>query len=164
MNKKIATMIATYFGLGLSPKAPGTVGSLGTLPLAFVLCFFGGVYAVVIASVLIFVIGVPATHEVIKDLQDKDPGKVVVDEVVGQLLTFLFVADNLYRNTHTWWIYLFGFAAFRFFDICKMGPVKWFDRNVKNAYGVMLDDVCAGLMGATCLWMGIKIYVQYAVQ
>ncbi|MCQ2734864.1 MAG: phosphatidylglycerophosphatase A [Alphaproteobacteria bacterium] len=165
MSKKLAFLIATYGGLGLSPKAPGTVGSLGTLPLAFILCFFGGVYAVIIASVLIFVIGTPATHELIKNQQDKDPGMVVIDEVVGQLLTFLFVADNLlYQNAQNWWIYLFGFAAFRFFDICKMGPVKWFDRNVKNAYGVMCDDVCAGLMGGFCLWIGVRVYMQYVAQ
>ena len=160
MSKKLALIIATYCGLGLSPKAPGTVGSFGTLPLAFVLAYYTGTYGIVIAAVLIFIIGTMATHELIKDQEEKDPGKVVVDEVVGQLLTFTFVANNLYQNLNTWWIYLLGFIAFRFFDICKMGPVKWFDAKMKNAYGVMMDDVCAGLMGSACLWMGIKFYTE----
>lgn len=153
MSKKVATIIATYCGLGLSPKAPGTVGSIGTLPLAFVLAYYGGIYAIAIAVVIIFVIGTLATDVLVRDSTDKDPKKVVVDEVVGQLLTFVLVADYLYHNLNTWYLYAAGLLFFRFFDICKMGPVKWFDKNVKNAYGVMMDDVCAGIFGSICLWM-----------
>ena len=161
MPKKLALFIATYCGLGLSPKAPGTVGSVGTVPLAFVLAYFFGIYGIVVASILVFVIGTLATHELICDQPEKDPGKVVVDEVVGQLLTFTFVADEfLYHNLQYWWIYIFGLLAFRFFDICKLGPVRWFDRNMKNAYGVMMDDVCAGFIGGICLWMGVKYYLN----
>lgn len=160
MSKKIALVIATYFGLGLSPKAPGTVGSVGTIPLAFMLAYFFGIYGIVIAAILIFVVGTLATDEIIRDQEEKDPGKVVVDEVVGQLLAFIFVADSmLYHNLQNWWIYLLGLAAFRFFDICKMGPVKWFDSKMKNAVGVMMDDVCAGLMGGAVLW-GIVAYFR----
>lgn len=159
MSKKLALIIATYFGLGLSPKAPGTVGSIGTIPLAFVLAYFFGIYGIVIAAIIIFVIGTLATNVLICVEKDKDPGKVVVDEVVGQLLTFTFVADILYHNLGHWWVYILGLAAFRFFDICKLGPVKWFDRNVKNAYGVMMDDVCAGFIGGICLWMFVKYYL-----
>lgn len=164
MSKKLALIIATYFGLGLSPKAPGTVGSFGTLPLAFFLAYYTNIYGIITAAILIFIIGTMATHELIKDQEEKDPGKVVVDEVVGQLLAFTFVAENLYQNINTWWIYLLGFIAFRFFDICKMGPVKWFDSKMKNAYGVMLDDVCAGLMASFTLWMGIKFYTEIFIR
>ena len=152
MNEKIANIIATYCGLGLSPKAPGTVGSIGTLPLAFILAYFSGIYGILAFAVITAVVGIIATDVVIRDQEEKDPGKVVVDEVVGQLLAFLFVADKLYHNLDLWWVYLLGLLAFRFFDICKMGPVKWFDRNMKNAVGVMMDDVCAGLIGGVCVW------------
>ncbi|MBR3677203.1 MAG: phosphatidylglycerophosphatase A [Alphaproteobacteria bacterium] len=158
MSKKIALIIATYFGLGLSPKAPGTVGSIGTIPLAFALAYFFGAYGIIIAAVPIAIIGIYATDVLIRDQEEKDPGKVVIDEVVGQLLAFLFVADGLYHNTQNWWLYLVGLAAFRFFDICKMGPVKWFDSKMKNAVGVMMDDVCAGLMAALVVW-GVQTYV-----
>ena len=158
-SKKTAEIVATYFGLGLSPKAPGTVGSFGTLPLAFILAYFTGIYGIVAAATICFIAGVLATDVIIRDQKEKDPGKVVIDEVVGQLLSFSFVCDYLYQNLHNWWIYLFGFAAFRFFDICKMGPVKWFDAKMKNAYGVMLDDVCAGLMAAFTLWLFVKFGV-----
>ena len=158
-SKKTAEIVATYFGLGLSPKAPGTVGSFGTLPLAFILAYFTGIYGIVAVATICFIAGVLATDVIIRDQKEKDPGKVVIDEVVGQLLAFSFVCDYLYQNLHNWWIYLFGFAAFRFFDICKMGPVKWFDAKMKNAYGVMLDDVCAGLMAAFALWLFVKFGV-----
>ena len=158
MSKKLALFIATYCGLGLSPKAPGTVGSIGTIPLAFVLAYFFGIYGILISAILVTIIGIMATDAVIKDQEDKDPGKVVIDEVAGQLLAFVTVADNLYHNTQLWWIYLVGLAAFRFFDICKMGPVKWFDSKMKNAYGVMMDDVCAGLMASVVVWMIFKYF------
>ena len=158
MSKKIALIIATYFGLGLSPKAPGTVGSIGTIPLAFVLAYFFGAYGIIVAAVPLAIIGIYATDVLIRDQEEKDPGKVVVDEVVGQLLAFVFVADSLYHNTQNWWLYLVGLAAFRFFDICKMGTVKWFDSKMKNAVGVMMDDVCAGLMAAVVVW-GVQTYV-----
>ncbi|MDO4162190.1 MAG: phosphatidylglycerophosphatase A [Pseudomonadota bacterium] len=155
-QNRTAEIIATYLGLGLSPKAPGTAGSFGTLPLAFILAYFTGIYGLIIAAIICFVAGVWATDILIRGQEEKDPGKVVIDEVVGQLLTFSFVSDYLYQNLHYWWIYLLGFAAFRFFDICKMGPVKWFDRKMKNAYGVMMDDVCAGLMAAFTLLLFVK--------
>ncbi len=153
---KTAEIIATYFGLGLSPKAPGTVGSLGTLPLAFVLAYYTGIYGIIVAAIICFVAGTLATDVIIRGQEEKDPGKVVIDEVVGQLLAFSFVCDYLYQNLGNWWIYLAGFAAFRFFDICKMGPVKWFDSKMKNAYGVMMDDVCAGLMASFTLWLLVQ--------
>lgn len=152
MSEKLANLIATYFGLGLSPKAPGTMGSLGTLPLAFILAYYTQIYGILIAAIICFVVGMIATDVLIRNQEEKDPGKVVIDEVVGQLLAFTFVADSLYHNLDKWWFYLAGFGLFRLFDICKIGPVKWFDHNMKNAYGVMMDDVCAGLIAGICLW------------
>ena len=110
-------------------------------------------------AIISFVLGVLSIDALTKDEEEKDPGKVVIDEVAGQLLTFTFVADRLYHNVNEWWIYLMGFIAFRFFDICKLGPVKWFDKNVKNAYGVMMDDICAGLIGSASIWAIITFMI-----
>lgn len=153
MNKKLAAIIATYCGFGLSPKASGTIGSFATLPIAFAVCYYFGMAGVLVAALISFVIGVPATAALIDGQEDKDPKRVVIDEVCGQLLTFVLMAETLRQNLDSWWIYLVGFAFFRFFDICKMGPVKFFDSKIKNAYGVMLDDVCAGLLASICLWL-----------
>lgn len=151
MKNKLARLFATYFGLGLSPKAPGTAGSLGTLPLAFVMAYFFGTTGILTAALIVFFIGVWATSEVISNQENKDPSSVVIDEVAGQLLAFTFVGDLLYHNTNAWLVYLAGFGLFRLFDIVKLGPVKWADTKLKNAWGVMLDDVFAGILAAAFL-------------
>ena len=151
MKNKLAFLWATYFGLGYSPKAPGTVGSLGTLPLAALISYYYGSAGILIASAIVFFSGVWATHEVIKDQEEKDPSIVVIDETAGQLLTFAIVADNLQGNWENWPLYLIGFGLFRLFDIVKMGPVKWADTKLKNAWGVMLDDIFAGCLAGVFL-------------
>ncbi|MCM1323521.1 MAG: phosphatidylglycerophosphatase A [Acetobacter sp.] len=155
MNSKTANIIATYFGLGLSKYAPGTMGSLGTLPLAYALIYFCGFYGLVITAVVLFFIGVKATDVVIKECKDDDPSKVVIDETVGQLLSFscvALIAPEYLLGIKSILYYIAGFAFFRFFDILKMGPVKYADTKIKNAYGVMLDDVFAGIFAAILLW------------
>lgn len=142
MTKQTAYLLATWFKSGLSPKAPGTVGSLCTLPLAWILATYTGTIGILIASIIIFIIGEKATKIVLSDKENgQDPGFVVIDEVVGQLLSFVFIA-HLHINIY---MYLFGFAFFRFFDILKPWPVSHYDKKVHSAYGVMMDDVCAGL-------------------
>ena len=157
MNK-LAKILATYFGLGLSPKAPGTVGSFGTLPLAGLVAYYYGTLGLFVAALVIFFTGVWATHQLIKNQKNKDPSMVVIDEVVGQMLTFALVGDYLIGNCNLWYLYLIGFALFRFFDILKMGPVKWADTKLHNAWGVMLDDVFAGCFAAVFLFV---IYLKF---
>lgn len=154
MKNKIAYLFATYFGLGFSKYAPGTMGSLGTLPLAYALIYFGGFNALMAAAVIIFILGVPAAKVVIQKSGDDDPSLVVIDETVGQLLSFsivAYLAPEYLMGIDSLWFYVAGFAFFRFFDILKMGPVKYADTKIKNAYGVMLDDVFAGIFAAILL-------------
>ena len=155
MIKKSAFVLATFFGSGLAAKAPGTFGSLATLPLAFVMAYFFGREGVFYAALIRFFTGVWAIHQLIKDSDDKDPSKVVIDETAGQLTTFLLVAPFLQHNLSllALVVYLLGFGLFRFFDILKMGPVKWADSKLKNAWGVMLDDVFAGIFAAIVLFL-----------
>lgn len=158
MKKIISYAIASCFGFGFSPKAPGTVGSLASLPLAAAVAYYFGALGIVCASVIIFLIGWAATHYVVTHQKLQDPGWVVIDETVGQTITFIFVTPYLYHTMHYWWIYVVGFAFFRFFDIKKMLLVKWADSKICNALGVMLDDVFAGLFAACCLWAIMHIY------
>ena len=155
MIKKSAFVLATFFGSGLAAKAPGTFGSLATLPLAFIMAYFFGREGVFYAALISFFTGVWAIHQLIKDSDDKDPSKVVIDETAGQLTTFLLVAPFLQHNLSlsALVVYLLGFGLFRFFDILKMGPVKWADSKLKNAWGVMLDDVFAGIFAAIVLFL-----------
>ncbi len=154
MKKFAAYLTASWFGLGFSPKASGTFGSLGALPLVWALAFYTSLPIMLAVAAVLFFVGVWATHQIIKRQENKDPSLVVIDEVVGQMLSFSLVWQHL----SDWKIYILGFALFRFFDICKMGPVKFFDSRFHNAWGVMLDDVFAGITAAIVLYL-INFYI-----
>ena len=151
MKKKIAYVLSSYFGFGFSPFASGTVGSLMTLPLAFACAYYWGINGIIGLSSVSFLLGVIASKEVLKYTKH-DPSLIVIDEVAGQSLTFVLVADKLVGNMQAWLVYLIGFAFFRLFDIWKPQPVRWADRQLLNAWGVMLDDIFAGIYAAVCLY------------
>jgi phosphatidylglycerophosphatase A len=139
-----AGWIATALGAGLSPKAPGTAGSLvALLPWWFLLRDLSpGIYlAVLIAG---FVLGVWACEVSDRRLGMHDQGALVWDEVIGMWIT-LFAAPA------QWWWMIVGFALFRLFDIWKPWPVSWADRRVHGGLGVMLDDVAAGVYALVVL-------------
>mgnify|MGYP001822853993 CR=1 FL=1 len=136
-----ATLVATWFGSGLLSKAPGTWGSLAALPFAWAIAWAGGPWLLGLAAVFVFVIGLWASHLYARALGAEDPGSVVVDEVAGQWLALLPVALSVAY-------YPLAFIAFRFFDILKPWPVSWLDKHIKGAFGIMADDVMAGLYAA----------------
>ena len=146
-------IFATWFGSGLSPKAPGTVGSFCSLPLVL-LGIYGGLESLLGIVLVLFFVGWWATSVVLKTQKDYDPGFIVIDETVGQSLTFL-LALPLGLNV---WGVLLGFLLFRFFDIVKLWPASFFDGRVHNAFGVMMDDVIAGLYASLVLY-GILFFI-----
>lgn len=154
MYTKLSFLLATFFGAGRAPFAPGTFGSLATLPLAFALAYFYGINGILTGAAAAFFIGVAATREVLKTSRH-DPSFVVIDEVAGQLFAFAPVAAFLHNNASTaaGLTYLLGFGLFRLFDITKPQPAKWADTKVLNAWGVMLDDIFAGLYAALLLYL-----------
>jgi phosphatidylglycerophosphatase A len=154
MNKqkhKICWIIATWFGSGLLPKAPGTWGSLAAIPFVYIISVYSCPYALIFGIVALFFIGIWASDNIEKSTQMKDPGLIVVDEVVGQWIALLplpFLYSFLDPNS----FYLISapiaavaFLAFRIFDIWKPWPVNYADKNVPGGYGIMLDDVLAGM-------------------
>lgn len=151
MYKKLCFATVSVLGVGYCPFASGTAGSLVTLPLAFAAAYFYGTWGILLAALAAFVIGVIASKEVLKYTKH-DPSIIVIDEVVGQLLSFVLVADQLAGNVNAWLTYVIGFALFRLFDIWKPQPVRWADSKILNAWGVMLDDVLAGIYAALCLY------------
>ena len=146
---KLAYTFASWFGFGFAPKASGTVGSFMALPLAWVAYQYGGIWGILIATIFAFGVGWLATHEVVK-YTEEDPSLVVIDEVVGQTLSFLFL-PFLGIDTLSVTMLLSGFVLFRFFDIVKVWPACFFDKKVHNAFGVMMDDVVAGIYAAFVL-------------
>ncbi len=140
-----AVLIATGFGVGLLPKAPGTWGSLFALPVAWLIFEASGRAGLAAAAVLVFAVGVWASGVCVNRLGNEDPKQVVIDEIAGQWLVLLVVTPG-------WPAYMLGFALFRAFDILKPWPVSWADREIKGGLGIMLDDVLAAGYAAAALY------------
>ncbi|CCG42254.1 phosphatidylglycerophosphatase A family protein [Magnetospirillum molischianum] len=130
------TVIATWFGVGLLPKAPGTWGSLVALPLGWGLAQAGGGRLLLVAATICFVVGWWAAREYVWRTGVKDPSEVVIDEVAGQWL--VLAATPLDPVS-----YGVAFLLFRLFDIWKPGPIRQADRSIGGGLGVMLDDILA---------------------
>ena len=150
LRKHLSLFIATFGYAGLSPKAPGTMGSLAALPFAWFLWQQSPLVAWGI-FLFTFLIGTWAAQEVVIRSGKEDNQKIVIDEVLGIFLTtsvvpasFLSLRETLCRVL----FFVFCFAAFRFFDILKPGPVGWADRKIKGGLGVIVDDLVAGLLAA----------------
>ncbi|MDD9907903.1 MAG: phosphatidylglycerophosphatase A [Rhodospirillaceae bacterium] len=141
-----AHLIATWFGTGCLPKAPGTWGSLAALPFAWAIASYGGSVALLVAAGGALAAGIWASGVMERATGDKDPGKIVIDEVAGQWLTLVPVAPDPL-------LYLIGFLLFRIADIVKPWPASWCDRNLSGGVGVMLDDIAAGAYAAVALYL-----------
>jgi len=146
--KRLALIVATFGGAGYFPKAPGTAGSLFSLPFALAVAFAGGFWALCAFVAVLYVAGVAATSEVLEHSRDKDPSFVVIDEACGQSLALLPLA---FCGAMGWPFIIAAFALFRFFDITKPWPASYFDKKVRSARGVMLDDVAAGIYAAAAI-------------
>jgi phosphatidylglycerophosphatase A len=133
-----ALLLSTWCGAGLSPRAPGTVGSLASLALwAPLVLHEAAWWQRLVVAIALFVVGVVASEVVVK-ARGEDPQIVVIDEVVGMGVTLLLVGAG-------WPQLVAGFLCFRVFDIWKPWPVRVADARVGGGFGVMLDDVLAGL-------------------
>jgi phosphatidylglycerophosphatase A len=145
-------MISTWFYSGLIPFAPGTFGSIAALTFAWLIIENAGVFGLANAALIVFVVGLMATKAYISETGKVDPSEVVVDEVVGQWIVCLAIMDNQHPGQ-----YILALLAFRVFDIMKPWPISIFDKR-HDAYGVMMDDVVAGIMGAAVL-LAVNYYV-----
>lgn len=152
MYKKVSFCLASFFGAGYFPFASGTFGSLVTLPFAFCAAYYYGYNGILFLTIISFIIGWIASVEVLKYTKH-DPSLIVIDEVCGQSLTFLPLATAMKGNSQVLVVLLAGFVLFRLFDITKPFPVGWIDKKVRNAFGVMFDDVLAGCFAAIFLWL-----------
>ena len=148
----VAKILATGFGSGYLPKAPGTWGSIIALPIAYVIAFWGNAELLASLIIIFFLIGIWASNITSREIGVSDPPQIVIDEVVGQWFTLLVVPPNII-------FYLFGFLLFRLFDIFKPWPISWIDRNIKGGLGIMLDDLFAATYAAFFLWL-FKIVFQ----
>ena len=150
MIKKLNFLFVTIFGLGKISKIPGSLASLLTVILLFSLIHGLKISAdkILIIIVVIFILALFSIGSYIKDNEDKDPKEIVIDELIGQsipICLYEIAHNNPKEINEILTFYFIMFILFRIFDITKPYPVSYYDKNFKNSFGVIMDDVCAGL-------------------
>ena len=150
MINKLNFLFVTLFGIGKIKKIPGSVASLATILFLFFLFHVLNFSPNIVLSLIVitFFISLYSINIFIKDLTQKDPKEVVIDEFIGQSIPICLyeIAHNVPRETdQVLKFYFIMFVLFRIFDITKPFPVNYYDKNFKNSFGVIMDDVCAGL-------------------
>ena len=141
--------ISTFFYVGFLRPAPGTWGSIAGIILAYVLLITTNFFSFCLILLFIILIGFWSTKNYIeKNSEKSDPSEVVIDEVIGQWIAVLPIAYALrmteISSEKLWFVWLWAFVSFRFFDVLKLGLVGWAD-NLGGALGVLLDDILAGI-------------------
>ncbi|WP_413586259.1 phosphatidylglycerophosphatase A [Bdellovibrio sp. HCB274] len=151
--------LATFFGVGLSPKAPGTVATVATIPLVLLLNWTGPLIYMVVTVVLL-VAGIFAAQAYEDAKGGHDHSEIVIDEVVGFLIAMVWMPL-------TWQAILIGFVLFRLLDITKPLFIGYLDKKIQGGLGVMVDDVAAGIVVSLIMqflytqtnWLGAQIVV-----
>jgi phosphatidylglycerophosphatase A len=161
----IAVFIATGFGAGFIPFGPGTWGSLVGLLIAYGLIAAFGADALLLQNILIVAglvfagLGVWASGRAEKVFGRKDAGQIVIDEVFGQIISFVFIAPYLASLGANWrWLMIAGFALFRAFDIFKPYPINGL-QGLSGGIGVMMDDALAGVYAAAVLSLLLSLAI-----
>ncbi len=147
-STKISWFIATGFFSGLSPVSPGTIGSLAAIGAWYYLVsvYPSLFYYLPFIILGVFLAGLIASHFELKQCEGADPQHIVIDEWTGMLIPLLLTTPD--RPIEIF----IAFAAFRFFDITKIEPARWFEK-LPDAWGIMCDDVVAGCYAYGLLWM-----------
>ncbi|WP_376712144.1 phosphatidylglycerophosphatase A [Vibrio ruber] len=142
-------LLATGFGSGLSPVIPGTMGTLAAIPFYLLLAqlpFWAYLGVTLIAALA----GIKICQQTSDDMQVHDHGSIVWDEFVGFWITMLIVPYMVQGSGEWSWI-IIGFVLFRFFDMVKPWPIRWLDQHVTGGFGIMSDDVLAGVISGVVL-------------
>ena len=156
-NQFIVQCAATFFFVGRISKAPGTWGTLAAIPLWYFLAQLSPLIYMSVVFILLF-LGILVCQLYEKNKGTHDSKEIVIDEVVGFLITMTWLPL-------TWQSLVVGFILFRFFDIVKPPPIRQLDQKVKGGVGVMIDDVAAGIVSNVILqiiynqtfWLGAQI-------
>ena len=150
MIKKIIFLFVTLFSIGKISRIPGSIASLVTIFFLFFLFHILKIPAnfILLFVIIIFFISLYAVNVFIKNLDNKDPKEVVIDEFIGQsipICLYEIAHEGIKETNQVLTFYFVMFILFRIFDIVKPYPVSYYDKNFKNSFGVIMDDVCAGL-------------------
>ena len=155
-------LFLTFGGAGLSPKAPGTVGTLASLPVGLAVLYYLGLETLFMLTLAITIIGIFEVNKYENATGIHDHQQIVIDEAAGMWLSLMIAYSTAITMTYPYaelLAIIFSFASFRLFDIWKPSTIGWIDRELKGGMGVMLDDVLAGIAGgllSVVILMGIK--------
>lgn len=136
--------LASGFGSGLSPIAPGTMGTLMALPFWFFFANYLPLWAYILIIIASAIFGIMICQKASDELGVHDHGGIVWDEFVGLWITLLFAPVS-------WTSAILGFVIFRFFDVLKPWPIKVADQKVSGGFGIMIDDIIAGIFSLIVL-------------
>jgi phosphatidylglycerophosphatase A len=195
MQTKLAEILSTVFYIGKIKYAPGTFGSMPAFPLCYIILYFVlnnkivfpftgfsfeeqqiiALFSIeLICCILIFAFGTYATSIYIIDKTEQDPKEVVVDELVGQMLTIIlssfsviFLSSSSLINRISsaqadfLCLVIMPFVLFRFFDIVKPWPINWMDQNIKGSMGIMLDDIAAAIFATVVQYVIIFFIIDW---
>jgi phosphatidylglycerophosphatase A len=152
--KTLARVLATWFYCGYAPVGPGTVGSAAAILIAWLLYTYASISGVWFGflGVVLAIPGIWAAGVTAREIDSKDPGIVVVDEVVGQWIT---LAGATELNWRSW---LVGFCLFRIFDIWKPPPVRQLEK-LPGGLGIVADDAMAGVYAALVLFVAGRLHL-----
>ena len=150
MFYKFNSLLVTLFGIGRISKIPGSIASLVTTIFLFFIFQIIDLTPdiVLICLLIIFFVSLYSINQFIKNKENKDPKEIVIDEFIGQSIPICLyeIAHEVSKETNeVLTFYFIMFILFRIFDITKPYPVSYYDKNFKNSFGVIMDDVCAGL-------------------
>ena len=157
--KKINILISTFFGYGYLTKIPVTVTSLVTTVFIYITYEYLGYTDLkfsIIFFTLLFFYSFYAVKDAESEFKNKDPRQIVIDEVLGQampLILLLYLNQTNQLNMQIEIYYVLSFVFFRFFDILKPFPVSFFDKNFKNYFGIIMDDIMAGLYSMLLIYL-----------
>ena len=160
MIKKINYLFISLLGIGSLSKIPGSIASLVTTIFLFFLFHLLKISPniILVIVIIVFFISLYSVNIYIKNLDDKDPKVIVIDEFIGQsipICLYEIAHEGPKETSEILTFYFIMFILFRIFDITKPYPVNYYDKNFKNSFGVIMDDVCAGLyvVGVLVLYM-----------
>ena len=164
MIKKINLIFVTFFGIGYIKIASGTFASL---VISIIFFYLFRLYISIehflflcLAMILVFTYSLYAIKTIENEFEQKDARQIVIDEVIGQSIPILFIEYIAYLKTQSFgadlYLYIASFFLFRFFDILKPFPIGYFDKNYKNSFGILFDDVLAGVYSLIVLLLLVK--------
>jgi len=166
MIKKINLILSTFFGVGYIKFAPGTFASLITSIIFFYLFRFyisiENFIILCLVNILVFAYSLYAIETLENQFEQKDARQIVIDEAIGQSIPIFLIEYITFLQTQSFgadiYLYIASFFLFRFFDILKPFPIRYFDKNYKNSFGILFDDVLAGVYTLVVLLLLINFF------